>query len=216
MVPTGRRQAVIFDFDGTLADSFEYVFEFLKNEAGNTKVYTKAEREALRKMSMKRLAVRLGVPAWRLVPLYFKGRRVLRAHMEHVQLFPGMADVLRQLHQDGCWLFVASSNSTRNIRRTLRRQGVLEYFRTIRGGAGFTGKTAVLRELLIRYRLPKDTTWYVGDETADIVSATRAGVRSLAVGWGFANPAHLEEVGPNAVAAKPTDIPKLVEAAWKK
>jgi len=213
---TGRHKAVIFDFDGTLADSFEYVFEFLKAEAGNDKTYTKTELQALHGMSMKRLAVRLGIPAWRLLPVYFKGRRVMRAHMEHVQLFSGMTAVLNQLHEQGCWLFVVSSNSSGNIRRALKRHGVDPYFKAIRGSAGLTGKAAILRQLSLQYRLPARTTWYVGDETADIVSAARAGLRSLAVGWGFADPAHLREVGPDALANTPADIPKLLEAAWKK
>ena len=211
----GRQRAVIFDFDGTLADSFQYVFAFLQAEAGNTRTYTKAELQALRAMSMKRLAVHLGVRPWRLPGVYFKGRRVMRAHMEAVQLFPGVAEVLRQLHAEGYWLFVASSNSTRNIRQALKRQGVLPYFKTIRGNAGFTGKAVLLRQLMLRYRLPKGA-WYVGDETADIVAAARVGMRSLAVSWGFADPTHLQAVGPDAFARQPADIPKLVEAVWKK
>jgi phosphoglycolate phosphatase len=213
---SGRRQAVIFDFDGTISDSFAYVFKFLKNEAGNTTRYSTSELEELRRMSMKDLALRLGVPIWRLPFLYFKGRRVMRAHMERVEPFPGMVDTVRQLHQDGYLLFIASSNSGRNIRHLLRRQGILACFRAIRASAGITGKPALIGQLLLRYRLSKRSVWYVGDEVIDIRAAQRSGVRSMAVGWGFADPAKLEQLQPDAFAAKPVDIVRIVETSWKK
>jgi len=208
------KRAVIFDFDGTIADSFEYVFDFLKVEAKNTREYTTAEKQELRQMSMKRLALHLGVPVWRLAGIYFKGRRVMRAHMEHVQPFPGMDKALRELHEAGFTLFVASANSGHNIRTLLRHQQLQPYFNAVRGGSGFTGKSSLIRQMLVRYRLPRETTWYIGDETGDVVSAAAAGVHSLAVGWGFADPAKLREVGPDAFAEKPSDIVNIL-STWK-
>jgi|GEM_PF-73697 len=214
--PSGRRQAVIFDFDGTIADSFEYVFNFLKEEAHNTRAYKAKEMKALRMLSMKDLSLELGIPYWRLPMMYFRGRRVMREHMEHVEPFDGMIEVIRQLHQDGYLLFIASSNSGRNIRHLLRRQGILSCFKAIRSSAGITGKPALIRQLMIRYRLSKHYVWYVGDETMDVRSSERAGVRSLAVGWGFADPKKLMKLGPDAFATKPSDIVRTVEKRWKK
>lgn len=213
---SGRRQAVIFDFDGTIADSFEYVFDFLKKEAGNSTKYSAAEIKVLRMMSMKDLALRLGVPFWRLPFTYFRGRRVMRAHMEYVEPFPGVLDAIRELHQNGHLLFIASSNSGRNIRHLLRRKGVLSCFRAIRSSASITGKATLIRQLLLRYRLPKQDVWYVGDEALDIYSAQRAGVHSLAVVWGFAEPAKLKQMQPDAVAELPSDIVPIIEGTWKK
>ena len=210
-----RRQAVIFDFDGTIADSFEYVFNFLREEAGNISSYDDKELIRLRKMSMKQLAIHLGVPFWRLPLTYFKGRKVMREHMEQVEPFEGVINVIRQLNQEGYVLFIASSNSGKNIRQLLRRQGILGCFRTIRSGAGITGKPALIRQLCIRYRLRRSTTWYVGDEVGDIISADRAGVKALPVTWGFADPERLVAMRPDGTASKPSDIIRIVNK-WKK
>jgi len=213
---SSRRQAVIFDFDGTIADSFEYVFDFLKREAGDTANHSAEQLEEFRKMSMKRLALHLGVPVWRLPVVYFRGRRVMRAHMEDVEPFSGMIDVIRTLYQDGYLLFIASSNSGHNIRHLLRRQGILSCFRAVRSSAGLTGKPGLIRQLLVRYRLPRQWVWYVGDELGDVTAATRAGVHSLAVGWGFADPEQLKGLEPGAFAEKPADIVRIIEDSWKK
>jgi len=209
-----RRKAVIFDFDGTIADSFEYVFDFLKTEARNTDAYTAIEKKTMRQMSMKRLALHLGVPVWRLPFTYFRGRRVMRAHMEHVRPFAGMPQVIKQLHGEGYQLFVASANSAKNIRHLLKSQDLYPYFKAVRGGSGYAGKASVIRQLLFRYRLPKRLTWYVGDETSDVVAASAAGVQCLAVTWGFADPVSLKEMEPEGYAAKPEDIVRIVRASW--
>jgi len=210
------RRGVIFDFDGTIADSFEYVFDFLRGEADNTDDFSVAEKRKMRAMSMKRLALHLGVPFWRLPFVYFKGRRVMRAHMERVLPFIGMIEAVRELHAQGWRLYVASSNSTHNIRHLLKRYHIEGYFKAVRGSAGFWGKTPLIRGLVLRYRLRKAETWYVGDEAGDISAATRAGVRALAVGWGFANPADLKAMKPAAFAETPADLVKVLGSAWKK
>jgi len=213
---TARRKAVIFDFDGTIADSFEYVFAFIKSEAHNTQIYTASQLKSMRQMSMKRLCLHMGIPFWKLPKTYFKGRKVMRAHMEYVQPFPGMPEVIKQLHSEGYQLFVASANSSKNIRHLLQRQDLLHYFRAVRGGSGFAGKASFIRQVLLRYRLPKRFTWYVGDETADVVAAAAAGVRCLAVTWGFADPKQLKEMKAEAYAAKPEEIAQIIQDSWKK
>jgi phosphoglycolate phosphatase len=211
-----KRRAVIFDFDGTIADSFPYVFQYLKMEARNTHEYTAEEQDAMRKMSMKRLALHLGVPVWRMVSVYFKGRRYLRAHLDEVQPFKNMSDVIRTLHELGYELYVVSANSRRNVRLLLEREGLIQYFVAAQGNAGFAGKIRILRYLLKRRRLNPKETWYVGDETGDVVAAVAAGMQALAVAWGFADANLLQKVEPHAFAEKPSDIVRIIEGSWKK
>jgi phosphoglycolate phosphatase len=204
------KKAVIFDFDGTIADSFDYVFDFLREAAGNTHEFTPTERRELRQMSMKRLALHLGVPFWKLIPTYFRGRRVMRAQMEHVHSFKGMPEAISELHKAGHGLYVVSANSAHNIRILLRKQGLESYFHDVQGGAGYAGKAALIQKVMRRKGLSRENTWYVGDETSDVVAAARAGIPCLAVAWGFADPAKMREMEPDAFAERPADIPKLL------
>jgi phosphoglycolate phosphatase len=210
------KKAVIFDFDGTIGDSFNYVYSFLKTEARNTSNPSASQVNKLRQMSMRRLALHLGVPVWKLPFTYFKGRRVMRAQMENVKIFAGMDTVIKQLHAEGVKLFVVSANSSRNVHKFLRQSDLDKYFTAVRGGAGIMGKRSIMQQLLIRYQLSKATTWCVGDETSDVVAATAVGLPCLAVTWGFADPKHMKLLEPAAIANKVSDIPKILENAWKK
>lgn len=193
-------KAVIFDFDGTIADSFQYVYDFLCKEARVSGSQAEAAALQYRGMSMKAMALKLGIPFWRLPFLYFKGRRVMRQHLTDVQPFGGMLEVVKTLHKQGNELFIVSSNSSRNVRTFLRQNQLNDCFRGIRGGAGIMGKVSIVRQVLVRYRLSKANCWYVGDELGDMVAAKAVGIHAVAVSWGFADAETLREMADMAVS----------------
>lgn len=200
---------IIFDFDGTIVDSFDYVLGFLSREAGRGKPNGK-QAEKFRGKSMKDMAVELGIPYWRLPFLYFKGRRVMRAHMDDLRAFAGMTEVIQQLSNDGHKLYIVSSNSGRNIRRFLIKKSLSQYFHVVRGGAGLFGKDNIMRQMMRRYKMTGDI-FYVGDETTDIRAAKAAGVKSVAVTWGFAGKDELAAKEPDLLALTPGDILRMIK-----
>lgn len=187
-------RAIIFDFDGTIADSFQYVYDFLCREAGVAASQAEAAAAQYRGLSMKAMALKLGIPLWRLPFLYFKGRRVMRAHLMNVQPFGGMPEIIKALRANGDQLFIVSANSARNVRVFLRQNELEDCFKGIRGGAGVMGKISIIRQVLLRYRLPKAECWYVGDEAGDMVAAKVVGIRAVAVTWGFASADTLQDI----------------------
>lgn len=181
------KPAIIFDFDGTIADSFQYVYGFLCREAGKPADWDAAAAMQYRGISMKAMALKLGIPFWRLPLVYFKGRRSMRQNLMEVAPFAGMPELIRLLHADGNQLFIVSSNSARNVKTFLRTYQLEQCFVGIRGGAGIMGKVSIIRQLLVRYRLRRSQCRYVGDEIGDMVAAKAVGIRAIAVSWGFAD-----------------------------
>lgn len=197
----------IFDFDGTIVDSFDYVLGFLAKEAGREKPVGK-EAEKFRNTSMKDMALELGVPMWRLPLLYFKGRRVMRAHMDNLRAFAGMTEVIHELSDSGHKLYIISSNSGKNIRRFLIKKSLSQYFHVVKGGAGLFGKDNLMKQMMKRQKMTGDV-FYVGDETTDIRAAKVAGVKSVAVSWGFASKEELAAKEPDFLAMTPDDILRI-------
>lgn len=202
--------SIIFDFDGTIANTFDYTVTFLNAEAGGPRL-TKDQKAALHGLSMARIGRRLGIPWHRLPRLFFKGRRQMSPAMAHIEPFEGMIAVIRDLHAQGHALFILSTNTTPNIDKFLRRHGLESHFREVYGGVGMFGKAPALRRLLREQHIETRRAVYVGDELRDILAARSLGVSAIAVTWGFARAADLKAEGPAGVAHKPADLPRLLE-----
>ena len=202
---------IIFDFDGTIADSFDYVTSFLERHVAKGRQLTTMERSALRGMTMAQMAVHLGSPKWRLPLLFVIGRRVMGKAIYDVPIFEGIGKVIEQLHAEGHELMIVSSNNSRNIRKFLKQHHLYKYFTDLYGGAGFFGKRRAIRSILRRNHVPARDAIYVGDESRDIEAAKAAEIRIIAVTWGFDQAEFLEIAQPTAVANQPQDIVRVLE-----
>lgn len=201
---------VIFDFDGTIANSFDFVADFLAAEA-KLMPLTQAQRKALRHMSMMAMGRALGHRYWKLPRLFYRGRRAMREQIKHVEPFEGMPDVIRKLHNEGHELFIVSSNTVENVHAFLHRHKLHTYFLEIYGGVGLFGKAPALRQLLKEQQFDVSECIYIGDELRDVEAAHAVGMRSIAVTWGFAGIKDLENLRPTALADQPDDIISILE-----
>lgn len=202
--------AIIFDFDGTIADSFDYIADFLAQEAGRGPL-TAAEKQELRGRSMAAIGRSFGLSWLKLLRLFFKGRRHMHIAMTQVQPFDGMPEVIGKLHAEGHELFILTSNTVKNVHKFLHNHKLHEYFLEVYGGIGLFGKTPALRRILREQNLEKDNVVSVGDEIRDVQAAQAVGVRVVAVQWGFARPSALAELKPTALAGDPSELLAVLE-----
>lgn len=202
--------AIIFDFDGTVANSFEYIADFLAYEAGREPL-TDEEKVKLRGKSMAAIGRKFGISWPKLFRLFFKGRKHMHIAMKHVEPFEGMPEVIRKLHAEGHELFMLSSNTVRNIHVFLHDHELHEYFLEVYGGIGLFGKAPSLRRLLKDQRIEVENAVYIGDELRDVQAAKSIGIRVIAVTWGFARPSALKATKPTAVAKDPQELLRILE-----
>jgi phosphoglycolate phosphatase len=177
---------VLFDFDGTLADSlpwFTSIFDEIADEFGLRRVGA-TEREELRQLGSREIVRRLGVPMWKLprIARRMRARKLANAHA--IPLFPDTSRLLDTLAARGMRIAIVSSDSEASMRCTLGPLvSRIEFFE---GGVGMFGKAARLRKALRRARVAPHDAIYVGDEARDAEAAQKAGIRFVAVGWGYA------------------------------
>ncbi len=189
-------KAVIFDFDGTIADSFSVmlrvVHELLHREQSKddiSKLRGKSSLQALRELK---------IPLWRAYFLVAKVRRRMAWYVDEIDLVPGMDQIIRKLAQKYA-LYVVSANSAANVHASLQRFGVDDCFAAVYGGVVPWRKGRALRRLAREHQLKPHDTWYVGDEDLDIIAAHRAGMKAAAVTWGFSNIHVLKSQRPEAL-----------------
>lgn len=179
-------RVVIFDFDGTLADSFPW-FADIYNSVADRYSFPRQDRaaiERLRTLSGRQLVRHLGVPAWK-VPLIAAHVRRLKARDAHlISLFPGVEPLLLRLSNAGVTLAIVSSNSYDNVRSIIGAQNarLVEHFEC---GASIFGKQSRFERLLRRTGVAPAEILCVGDEIRDAEAARGAGIPFGAVTWGF-------------------------------
>lgn len=202
---------LIFDFDGTVADTFPLVVDI-------TYKITKAQRlapariEALRQVPLLQAVRQLGGHVWDIPFLVALTRRAMLPRMNEVPSFPGLNKALKELSEAGHELIIISANSQENVRAFLEKHKLSDYFASIHHCNLFR-KSAAIRTLKRRRQWPAKHTYYIGNEAADIDEAVSAGVRSVAVTWSGQDPSVLERAQPDFLIDSPGELVALVGKA---
>jgi phosphoglycolate phosphatase len=205
-----RYPLVIFDFDGTLADSFPWVLRTVGEVADRFKFrrLRDGELEELRFCDAREVMQRLGVPRWK-VPMIARYVRTRMAQDVHqIGLFPGAGEVLDQLADAGLRLAVVSANGESTIRTVLgpHVRGVT----AIAGGVSLFGKRGKLLRMGRLAGVEPGGVLMIGDEIRDLNAAKAARMDFGAVSWGLTRPEALEAGHPAALFRQMSDIPRFV------
>jgi phosphoglycolate phosphatase len=206
------RPFVIFDFDGTIADSFTESLAAYNRVAPRLRLRPVGEHEvaALRRMSAGQLMQALGVPMWKLPRLMIAVRADLHDHFHSVRPVGNIAESLRVLSATGYHLAMVTSNSEENVHQFLKRHHIAD-FQTIVAGSSIFGKATRLRHLIKSVQADRSTTAYIGDTVPDIRAAREAGTSAIAVAWGFSDRAPLLAEGPDALIESTEHLPVTVQ-----
>lgn len=199
----------IFDFDGTLADSFELVLD-LSYKILDIEPLPPEEVARLRRSSLLKVLRELHVPLYRVPRLLLHGRQKMHERIHEVHPFPGIPEVLSILNEQGSHMLVISSNSEQNVRTFLRANELEQFFDGVYGGVGVFDKASALRKVLRRNHLEPANCFYIGDEVRDIMGASRVKVPTVSVAWGYQHAAVLQEYNPYAIAYQPTDLLEIL------
>jgi phosphoglycolate phosphatase len=201
-----RYSFVIFDLDGTLADSFPWFQRNLNDVADRFGFRRVAadDVEALRHAGTRDILKRLDVPLWKVPMIARHMRRLKTAHIAEIALFGGVDSMLRTLADAGVRLALVSSDSEANVRRQLGESAAL--FADFDCGAGIFGKPAKFRRILARAAVDAAQAIAIGDESRDIEAARVVGIACGAVTWGYAAPEALKALRPDLVFETMDDI----------
>ena len=205
--PTGRPKLLIFDFDGTIADTFDAAFGILNKlavEFGFRSLEPK-DLERARDMRTRQLMKFLGIPTRKMSRLARRGSEELHARIHAVQPLPCMPEALRELQALGYALGIITSNNEVNVQIFLRSHG-LELFNFVRCSSKLLGKARMIRSVIRREHVRAADILFVGEETRDIEAAKKVGIRIAAVTWGYNSRRSLETMKPDFVFESPGEL----------
>ncbi len=181
-----KYRLIIFDFDGTLADSLAWFAHTLNTLADqyHYKKLSPAEQQAMRGYDNHTILRQIGLSPWKIPFLGRHLRRLMKEETHRFRLFHGVDEMLRDLSGSGAVLALASSNGADNIERIMGPElsALIRYYEC---GVSIFGKASRIKRLLRLTRIPAREAILIGDEVRDGEAAAQAGVAFGAVSWGY-------------------------------
>jgi len=208
-------KVIIFDFDGTLADTIDILLSItnrLSAEFG-FKSATKEELAQLSNLNSWQILQYSGISIFKFPLLIRRLKAELHSEVPQIQLFPGIKEVLLELKKRGFQLGIITSNSRENVLGALEKNGLQDTFTFIYSGSTF-GKHKVINKWLRIENIHTEKVVYVGDEIRDIDAARRTGIKVIAVGWGFNSPQALAAQNPNFLIERPQELIEIMNS-WQ-
>lgn len=202
---------VIFDFDGTIADSMELSLKIYNDleEKYHYKKLTLDELRILSSLPIKKRAKNVGLPLYKLPQISLDCLVKYKKLINTLKPFDGIRDVIMGLKNQGLSLSIISSNSVENIEAFLKKNQ-LEFFDKIISAKNLFGKDKSIKRYLRNLNLEPDKIIYIGDELRDIHACEKLDVRMISVTWGFDSLELLKSGNPDYIASKPKDIVEII------
>jgi phosphoglycolate phosphatase len=189
-----KYQLVIFDFDGTIADTFPWLVSVFSIVARryNFKDFQKKDLESLRTYSARHLFRKAGIPFWKIPFIVKHVLNLMDRDIGKIPMFPEMDRVMYQLAEQGYTLALVTANSRKNVQAVLGPTlcSKIAHFEC---GVSMFGKTAKLKKVLRQSGVKASTAICIGDELRDAEAAKKAGIAFGAVSWGYTESASLKK-----------------------
>lgn len=207
--PAPRYELAIFDFDGTLADSFPFFVSVIDTLADrySFKRVDAEEVEMLRGRSPRELMSHLGIAPWKLPAVAQGFMALMQERIEGIPLFDEVDTTLSYLTERGIVVALVSSNAHENVTRVLGTS--CRHFSHFECGASIFGKASRLRRVLRRVGIAPTAAIYIGDQPTDHEAARSAGIAFGAVAWGYGTPEVLGRLAPEEEFAGVPDLRRI-------
>jgi len=206
-----RYDLAIFDFDGTLADSFPFflkVYNELAREHG-FREFAAEEVPAMRALPTREIVARSGMPAWKL-PVVARDFTKRMHKADEVSLFEGVPGALQALHASGVKLAVVTYNAGGNV-AGLFGVSLSPLFGFFECGASILGKKSRLKRAMRAMGVAPARSVYIGDTSADGDAAREAGLDFAAVEWGYGTRESLASCGPALHLNTVSELSRLLD-----
>lgn len=208
---------ILFDLDGTLTDSAEGITKCVQ--------YALAA-QGIDEPDLSKLEVFVGPPLRASFQNYYgltkeQAEASLWKYRERYEklgiwenkLYPGIKELLRDLHKAGYRLGIATGKPEPHAIKIAEHFGIAPYLDMVAGTAldgSFDDKKIVMANALARWGIysseAKAETVLIGDRDQDAISAHVNGVKCIGIRYGFAKPNELEEAGADIILDTVEDV----------
>ncbi|MFA5180940.1 MAG: HAD family hydrolase [Syntrophales bacterium] len=204
------KKLFLLDFDGVLVDSLDVYHRAVSwclEKIGTPIIKTQEEYVALFEDNFYAAMAKKGVD----LDAFSGALREYASdvdYYEDVKPFSAVLPVLEELCGNNI-LAIISSNSSQAIRKILARFRYNGCFQDILGSEFHLSKKTKIDHAVATYGISRENTYYVGDTSGDVREGKAAGVKTIAVTWGWHSRELLAAAQPDFLIDNPEELKNL-------
>lgn len=206
------QKVIIFDFDGTIADTVDALVSIANRLAGEFGYIpiTQDELSLLRNLSSREIIKYSGISILKIPFLVKKVKTELKTKIKELKPISGIKEALVALNNEGYRLGIITSNSLENVTAFIKVNDLDNLFEFIYSGVTIFGKTTIINNVLKQKQIKPQEVIYVGDETRDIEASKKANIKVIAVTWGFNSQEVLAKQNPDFIIHHPSQLLEVI------
>jgi len=212
---TSAYLAIIFDFDGTLADSYAAITASVNHVRAAHKLTPLVESEVRRLVGFGLLTLLQEIlpdgATEADVALYRS--HYLQIMERETHLLPGVVPALEELHHRGLRLAVCSNKNVVFTRKLCASLGIAQFFEAILGPEDVSAPKpdpAMIDEAMKRLGVIAKRCLCIGDMAIDVETARAAGVTVWVVPSGSHDAGTLSAARPDRILSNMGELPRLL------
>lgn len=217
---------IAFDVDGTLLNTFDTIFYHLNESLTENGFYKIDEPEYVRQA--------LGYGSYYLIEQalifhynHFYDKQVTEQMLEYytnrynsdpshlTKPYEGIVDLLNNLKEDG-YTLVAYSNKPdtvlQGVMSDIFQDNLFDYIEGAKPETPVKPDPTALNAIIEKFNISKDDILYIGDSEVDINTAKNAGVKVMAVSWGFRDKSFLEQQNADYLVDNTTQAKEIIDS----
>jgi len=194
---------IIFDYDGVIADSKEIFMRYFLEGCRRYGVDITTEEEFLRlyEGNIYESMLSLGLSREKILSVVYYMRRGLLENKDRIRMFSGIGEIIKELSSRP--LFIVTSNDTELVRNFLKSWHI-DFFEDIIGSDREASKVKKIKSIMEKY--PSSRYYFIGDTVGDIMEGRKAGVKTVAVTWGWHDEERLAKAKPDYMVKNPPEL----------
>ncbi|MCQ2975518.1 MAG: HAD-IA family hydrolase [Bacteroidales bacterium] len=204
-----NKSLIIFDFDGTLADTFESGAKLI-NSFAEKFGYEKIDFAKNKNKSARELIKMSKVRFWQIPKLVKFFRTESDKMADNIKPFFGINNLLSILYKDNYDLGIVTTNSKTTVSKFLTANNLDQYFIFLITDISLFGKKRILKRVIRQNKTKYRNIIYIGDEIRDIEACNKANMSIISVSWGF-NSEDILKTQNNWVANSTDDVVRILK-----
>lgn len=216
---------IAFDVDGTILDTLDSIIHVVNETLYANGFYKVDDKEYIRKA--------LGYGSYYLIEQalifpynHFYDKNVttevlqdyLKRYMDDdaslTKPYEGVVELIKELKEEG-YKVIAYSNKPDSVLKPLMKEKFGDVFDDVLGqveGQAPKPNPEILLNMLDRIGISKDDAVYIGDSDVDVETARNAGMKMIAVTWGFRDRDFLEKLNPDYIVDNTKELKEAIDS----